>query len=449
MPLIFICSLLWSNFIHGELNFTPIITAFVFFYSITLAKAIFLFGYLSLYTLFLSTNIFFTYGKLIVHLAGKESFLRFTWPVIFTVKEKTGIIFICIAFLSHYIMDIIFVKHYKPAKNTLMHYPKMGKLGLAMMLCTFPVILLKLMLIYRFVRENGYLSIYNGKLSELIFPIWMRGSGTLFILGYFFVLFSYPNKNVYLISSSLFLIYSLADSLKGGRTAILTATIITLYMYSKLYTLKIKLKSIVIIVLFFLIFSSALGQLRTISKIEKVSAKDLVLFALSGGSSSVVMLGIEYQDDLKYRHYPYIFSALVYPIQRYLHPSSGQDDVSLKYYNFLGSELMHKLSPSLYYSGTGFGESLLSQMYDAGKFPGIIFWSLLSAFLFLLTDRFIVLKNLYIPLCWIIAKSVPMLPRNPLFAFAGNIYFVIIFFIFLLLLNFVFFPKKINIGKAC
>jgi hypothetical protein len=444
MPLIFICSLLRLNFTQGELNFTPVITAFVFFYSITLVKAIFLFGYLSLYTLFLAANIFFIYGKLIVHLAGKESFLRFTWPVLFTVSEKTGLIFICIAFLSHYIMDIVFVKHYKPAKNMLVHYPAMEKLGLATMLCTFPLILLKLMLIYRFVRENGYLSIYNGKLSELIFPVWMSGSGTLFVLGYFFILFSYPNKKVYFVSSSLFLIYSLADSLKGGRTAFLTAIIITLYMYSKFYTLKIKLKSIVIIILFFLIFSSALGQLRTTSRVEKISAQDLVLFALGGGSSSVVMLGIEYQDDLKYRHYPYIFSALVYPIQRYLHPSSGQDDVSLKYYNFLGSELMHKLSPSLYYNGTGLGEALLSQMYDSGKFLGIIFWSILIAYLFLLTDRFIVLKNIYIPLCWIIAKSIPMLPRNPLFAFAGNIYFVIIFFIFLVLLNFVFFPKKIN-----
>jgi hypothetical protein len=212
MPMIFIFSLLLSNFIYGKINFTPIIMAFVFFYCITLIKAVFLFGYLSLYTLFLATNIFFIYGKLIVHLIGRESFLRFTWPVIFTVSEKTGLTFICIAFLSHYIMDIVFVKNYRPAKNMLVHYPKMGRFGLVMMLCAFPFILLKLMLIYRFVRENGYLSIYNGELSELTFPFWMSGSGTLFILGYFFVLFSYPDKKVYIISSSLFLIYSLADS---------------------------------------------------------------------------------------------------------------------------------------------------------------------------------------------------------------------------------------------
>jgi hypothetical protein len=219
-------------------------------------------------------------------------------------------------------------------------------------------------------------------------------------------------------------------------------------MYTKFYTLKIKLKLIVIILLFFLIFSFVLGQFRITSKVEKINVGDLVLFALGGGSSSVVMLGIEYQDDLEYRQYPYIFSPFVYPIQRYLHPSSGQDDISLKYYNFPGGEFMHKLSPSLYYSGVGFGDALLLQIYDSGKFLGIIFWSFLIAYLFLLTDRFIVLRNPYIPLCWIIARSTPVLPRNPLFAFVGNIYFVIIFFTFILLINFVFFPKKINIAKA-
>jgi len=375
MPPLFLAGLLLSGAGGGAVNFTPLIASFLIFYGITLVKAFYLFGVLSLYAIFLSTNIFFIYGKLITHLVGYSSFLRHEWPVTFTVSERTGLLFICAAFLSHYIMDTIYAKNYKKVKFHLYHYPQLEKCGLLLMLLSLPGILYKLIVKFLFVRVHGYLSVYNGELDELTFPIWTRGTGTVFIIAYLLVLFAYPNKSIFVTATVLFLAYSLADSMKGGRSAFLSGILVSLYFYSKFYNVKFKLKTLVIMMVFFLVFAIVMGSFRNNYKMQKITLIDLLLYGLNGGSSSVPMLIIENQGAMQYRHYPFIFTPFFSQIQNILYPHSGQDTqdtVALKHHNILSHEFMHKMAPNLYYSGAGFGSSFLAEIYDCGSFAGVI-----------------------------------------------------------------------------
>jgi oligosaccharide repeat unit polymerase len=369
-------------------------------------------------------------------------------PINYVFSKSTGIIFICTAFLSHYIIDIYYSlygnknKH----KNKLNHYPKIQSLGLLMMGFASPATLYKAYTALTLIKAHGYLSIYNGELDNLTYPSWTSGSGTLFLLGYLFVLFSYPSKKIFLCASFIYMATRLFSLSMGSRIVFCSNIIAVIYFYSVFYKKKIVLKNAFILFVFIISISIYVAYSRDNKTIQNDAMLDLIslFFYSQGNTISVPLIIIEMGNKIPYHHYPFIFSQITVLFLKQLYPTAGQSQIALEKYNLTGHILTYMLAPESYYRGNGIGSSVLGEMYDCGGFLGIIFWSIILAMLFKFIKNKILERNIYILFCWFVLNAIIVSPRSALLKFFGDIPYIIASLFLILLINFFFYPKKLN-----
>jgi hypothetical protein len=430
MPLMFLVSLLQGNIAGGKINFLPIIVFFLFFYGFTMVKAIYFYGIISLYPIYLYTAFFFIYSRFYFHLIEYKSFLTIEFPIAYYFSDKVGIIFISVIFISHYIIDCVICYHPLPIikNNKLQHSPFFEYWGFIFMLYSFPFIIYKLYLSLLYVKEYGYLAIYSGHYPEIDLPLWTRGSGTIFLIGYLMVLCSYPSNKKYIFASLIFLVYSLIGSLRGGRGEFITYIITLIYIYHKFYHKKISLNKIIIVFLFIITFSILIGISREESKNNSIiKPADLVtyFFYNQGNSIASPLTVIETSGKFKNHSFPFIFSQLFYFYFSVLYPNRGQTQILLEKYNDLGSIITHYLSPTAYFNGYGVGRTFISEMYDFGGFFGIVFWSVILALLIVKTEKNFLRNKWCIIFYFGIIKTIIYLPRNVFFVFLDTIPYLI------------------------
>jgi hypothetical protein len=243
----------------------------------------------------------------------------------------------------------------------------------------------------------------------------------------------------------------LASSLKGGRTTFLVALVLTLYLYSKFYQKKIKLKKIAVVVIISLLFTLWMGIFRNTTngpQTKNITVKPSDVFTLffvgNSGSITVPLLIIEEYGNWKYRHYPFIFYPFLHHIYPIIYPTSGQTRTFLEKYNSIGGITIHKMDPGAFFNGNGLGGSVLAEMYDCGALFGVIVWSVFLVFFILAIEKKMLIRNTYIALFWLMARSIPNMARNSLFGFFIDIHWVILSYCFIRFINFLCFPQKIN-----
>jgi oligosaccharide repeat unit polymerase len=444
MPALFFINL-WLCILNNSGDLFPLVVFFVVFYCLTVVKAMFLFGVFSLYSIYLYTSAFFVYSRFIFDLFDFASFLRIRFPVSYTFDNSVGMIFISIIFLSHYIIDIIYTRcfyskkeiEFRSSDNELFkHYPQIQSCGICVMFISFPAIMYKLYLQMAFVQAHGYLSVFNGELAKMPLPFWTSGSGTLFLIGYIMVLFSYPSKRTFVFSSIIFLFYSLTGSLRGSRSQFLTEVIATLYFYIKFYRKKVSLKTVLLLFAFVVIFSIAVSNYtRGKSELTSTSALLREFFYAQGHTIGVPLTIIESQSEIVYRRFPFILTELLDPFFKIMYPTSGQTRVILEKYNMIGAVVIYKLSPRAYYNGNGLGASIIAEMYDFGGFIGIILWSIIFGLMTYNIDNHFGNKNVNIPLLWFVVKTIIYSPRGDFFFFVRGALPIIIIVAFWLYLN--------------
>jgi oligosaccharide repeat unit polymerase len=429
MPLIFFISLLQGNIASGKINFLPIIIFFLFFYVCTVIKAIYFYGIISLYPLYLYTAFFFIYSRFYFHLIGYKPFSTIEFPISYYFSDKVGIIFISVIFISHYIIDGVICYHPLPMikSNALQHSPFFEYWGFIFMLYSFPFIIYKLYLRLLYVKEYGYLAIYSGRYPEIDLPIWTKGSGTIFLIGYLMVLCSYPSNKKYILASVIFLLYSLVGSLRGGRGEFITYIITVIYIYYKFYHKKISLNKIIIVFLFITVFSILIGTSREEPTKNNIKINDLVeyFFYNQGNSIGSPLAVIETSGKFKNHSFSFIFSPVFYPYFSFLYPNRGQTQILLEKYNDLGSITTHYLSPTAYFNGNGVGRTFIAEMYDFGGLFGIIFWSVILALLILKTENDFLRNRWCIIFYFGVIKTIIYLPRNVFFVFLETIPYLV------------------------
>jgi hypothetical protein len=436
MPFMFLVSLLQGNIVNGKINFLPILVFFLIFYVFTILKAIYYYGILSLYPLYLYTAFFFIYSRFYFHLTGYESFLTIGFPASHYFSEKVGVIFISVVFISHYIIDCVIFYHPLPAwKNDKLRHSRFFEYwGFVFMFYSFPFIIYKLYLGLLHVTRYGYLAIYSGLYPEIDLPVWTRGSGTIFLIGYLMVLCSYPPSKKYIFASIIFLLYSLMGSLRGARGEFITYVITVIYIYQKFYHKKISLYKIIIVFSFIVIFSIIIGTSRETSKSNNGTTQlnNLItyFFYNQGNSIGSPLTVIETSGQFKNHRFPFIFSQLVYPYFSILYPNKGQTQILLEKYNDLGSITTHYLSPGAYSNGYGVGRTFIAEMYDFGGFLGVILWSIMLALLILKTEKSFLRNRWCVVFYFGVIKTIIYLPRNVFFVFLEMIpYLAVIIFL--------------------
>lgn len=420
---------------------------FIFFYAVSIIKAIYFFGSLSIYSIYLYTSFFFVYSRLFFDIIGYRSFLVIGFPKEYSFSERTGSIFIISSFVSFFVIDIIYSSKSSPGgvyANNLIKLPSLRNAGIALMCIAFPALLYKLYLQLLFVKANGYLSIYNGELDKLALPAWSRGTGTLFVIGYMLFLASYPPHGYFLIVSAVYLFNALFGSLKGTRSGFLIELIAVIYFYTKFYNKKIKIGRMFFLFGGIILFSVILGYSRANMKFS-ASAGDVLkgFFYGQGNTIGVPLYLMEAGNRIKYKRFPFIFTSVLEPAFNIIYKDSPTRQIKLEKYSSLPVIATHAISPSMYYAGNGLGGSVLAEMYDFGGIIGVIIWSSLLAVLMLQLEKSMFRKNLYIPFCFFFMSTLIYLPRYHFFGFVEKLHHLILFWLLLALLVFLSYPKKI------
>jgi oligosaccharide repeat unit polymerase len=451
-PFFFLCLLLASKVVYARVDLKPLLFGFLIFYAITIIKSIYLFGFFSVYSIYLYAGVFFIYSRFFFDLIGYENFLYVTaHGTSRTFTPTTGFILLCICFLSHYVMDLTYSFLSLSKKEVIIkeinHNDALRAIGIISIFALLPVVLYKLYLQYMYVKSHNYLVIFNGDMAENVkMPFWTYGSGTLFLTAYLLVIISRPSKNVFLMCSFLYLFSMLFSSLRGQRNIFLTNLVAVIFFHMKLYPKKRPpLKLLMSLLLILVSFSIFMGYLRENNKLSRVDINKLVfnLFYGKGGTILLPLIIIEDGNTLKYHPYPFIFSPLLSLYYKTVYPTIGQSTILVRRYNSLDYVITYKWAPGRFLEGNGLGSSVLAEMYDCGGIAGVIFWSFIAALFFYFIERFVLRNIPCLVLSWFSVVTISWFPRNSFFR--GDTHIIIIIIMAIIVMD--FYAKHIKIQK--
>lgn len=434
MPILLFIGILCYNFSE---TIEPLIFVFALLYVITLIYTVLCFGWLSLYAIFLYTSCFFLFTN--VFLTGIDSkhynFLQATFPMRYMFDIDIGIKFI----ISAYIM--IFVTHCsycvlprrKRNKSNIIETDlNWINIGIIIMLFAFLPVLYKFYLQLDFVSKHGYESIFTGKMKDIDYPIWTTGSFILFSVGYVLLISGNPNKKKFIIFSFLYFLVLLADSLKGQRGPVLGLSVSIIYLLKKIYKQKFHFRTIILMSSVIIILIVGIGIKRDFYGKNKkptnsVISTNAVLNTLARQSSSNVVPMLIIKGQLSYHPYPFVFSPLLQPFVNHIYPSNGQDEIAATKHNNISHVTMYNVSRSAYLAGSGYGGAFLAEAYDCGGILGVFFWSVILANLLKFFDySFVFISKKLKPFFLCVLFKIPMMPRQRLFGFFYDYFYIII-----------------------
>jgi oligosaccharide repeat unit polymerase len=333
----------------------------------TLYAQILLNGTFHLFTIFLGIFFLFLLGlpffdliKVIditkVHLfrytvLSKEIFINvYSFSTIFVSVTFLGVLF------GH--VNDNDLKRYKDVD----HSSNLYNTGIIFLLLALPGILTKYYLQLQVIFQQGYISIYNGSLQQINYPLICSGSGTLLLIGYCIFISSNPTKKQYIIITTIFVITQIINGLKGQRSVLMFPIVCTVWFYLKFYTGYISKKKIIIMIVSIAIVGQAIQFLRyngDFSTKHKSFAEKYVssFFEQQGVSFFILPYMLHY--ELKNDKYPYLLAPL--DIRSYGKPQSTD---RLVRFNYLPDHLMHRMLPKDFEKGYGLGSSILGVFYD-------------------------------------------------------------------------------------
>ena len=446
LPFLFFSSMTIFMFYN---DISILIFSFLIFYLLLIVKSVKLNGILSIYSIYLYTSFFFIYSRLLFDLIGYESFLLIGFPVRYTFTKNTGVVFILISFLSFYICDVVFslktIRKKTEINNSFKNIKNLEKIGIIMMLLMAPAVLYEIYLKLLFVREYGYLSIYTGELDNLVFPLWTRGTGTLFIVGYMLFITAYPQQKLFIKISFFYLFILFFDTLGGGRLTFLVALVSVIYFYYRFYDQnkgkKIKLKKIIMLFVGIVVFSVLIGNhrvnARTVVSTELIKS----FFHGQGNTIGVPLFVIENRGHIEYRHFPFVFSNLIYPFFELRYGRNASLQTRLEYFNSLGRISVYQLHSEAYFRGAGLGGSFLAEMYDFYGVVGVIIWSSIFGLILSFFEKKKTIRQYTLPIYFFLSKTIIILPRNNFFEFVHRIHHLFIFIAVFYIIDFFIYPK--------
>jgi len=317
--------------------------------------------------MFLLTFGVFVLSRVILDVFGMYNFEwankwnNFYFPLKIQVKILT---FLILALLFVH-LGVLMSFFYKRKKVPLLSsYPNLEKIALYMFFLSFPGLLVKYLIQFKFILQNGYTAVYDGSLKALSYPIWTFGAGSLMEISFCLFLSSKPNKKKFIFISVLFFVLKIADVLKGGRSKLFLPIFFITWIYFSFYSQrKLSIKKGLIYGLIGILISQAILIFRDSNNVIAESGEFFVtiFFAQQGISLLILSYMIFYKASFINTGLPYLF----YPFTLFS-SSSGQSYEFVQNTTSLGHKLSYFLSPSGYLNGEGIGSSFLGELYDLG-----------------------------------------------------------------------------------
>lgn len=441
IPLIYLITLFFQIY---KCNLNPLMLGFFFVYLITVTYSIIYYGIFSLYTLYLYMSAFFLYDAFFMTLFFEQDFLLQVWPVRYRFSEEVGFIFITSCYITVYINHIVYCwarnKIKTPSIGKQVSVKNWWKIGLSLFLLSIIPVCYKIIIQLQFVRKYGFAATYSPAFDKIKYPFWCSGAFLLFYAGYYIILASKPTKKQFIICSVIYVILSVLNAMKGSRAAAVVPIIVVLYLYQVMYNKVISVKKlffIFVILVSLIIYISNVRSSYNSKETEKSSSKvsEIIeeLFWYQTQSRMVPMLII--QGDLKYHPYPFVITPIIYAFHGY-----RKDSDPIFEHNDPSSVLMANLSLTMARNGKGYGSAFIGEAYECGGYIGIFFWAILFSLLLAYLDSYkFRQRNIFIPIIFVLTKTIPVSPRKEIFSiFRWDLNPLIITYFVLFFISFLF-----------
>jgi len=403
----------------------------LFIYIWTIITANFFLPWKHIYFFFLLSMGIFQFNRIFLDIlelynfeyASKWGYFYFpTWTSV-----ELLMLFIFALSLIH-LGALVAIYFLKDDSKKLFYSERLFQIGRTVFFLAYPLFMYKLIMQVKYILKNGYLSVYTEAFKHLDYPIWTKGSGTLLVVGFSFILASRVNKKSFLFYSFLFLISQMAIMLQGARGGLIVSFMIIVWYYYKFYMVKdINIKKI-----FFLGMGIILlAQIITISRsgsnfeINNFSKIFLLFFQEQGTSIQVPFYMIYYKEQFINNGLPYIFDPLI----RIGVLSPAQTVDSLLNYNSLANHLTYFLNSKAYFRGEGTGESFISEVYELPLLLMVFLFFILGYFI-IYFDKFVMKKRWLLLFVYIISFTIIWMPRGHFFPNINLIIIIIVFYIF-------------------
>lgn len=443
MPIIF-CLSYFAYALTNSLN--PLMIGFLSIYAITVLFTVLYFGWISLYSIFLYTSAFFIYDCFIFTLTGRYNFLKQTFPTTYTLPDDVGRTFIAVCFVCVYVMHLTYCLCKKSKIKRKMNTetrPDFVRCGKIIMLVFLIPLLVKIYIQVSYVRAHGYASMYaeEGEMDSQ-FPFWVNGAFTFFISGFVLFLSGKPDKKDLIRWSAFYFVVFSLSSLRGLRGPIMSLLLFLLCLLVKKFHLKIKIRHLFLLLIIIIAFAYSLDNLRKSyggnqsAQKAKIDIGGVVEYVLYSQTTTRAVPLLIINGDIEYHPYPFIFTSITLPVSKKIWPEKNRTEISGKKYNIIGRTLVYNISKKAYLRGLGYGGAFIGEAYDCGGFIGLIFWSVILAYICAFLDfSDFMLSSKILPFVFLFLIDFGMLPRASLFKVFTRYYYLIFIYFIVLILN--------------
>lgn len=371
------------------------------------------YGLNSVFIFFIFNFGVFLYSRVFLDFLG---FIDFGWANKWNYFEFSNSVKFELLFLLGFSFQLIFIGYNLSTKSdvesvSLSNLPILESWAKNIFLLSCPGLIYKYFLQFKFVLANGYLSLYNGSIQSLKYPIWTYGSGFLTEMAFAIFIASIPKKRTYVIFSSIFMFLQILDVLKGGRSKLFLPLMFVIWFYYKFYnnSIRVNLLKLSSYGVALIIISQVLLKFRDSNNaaynLDSYTSLFIYFFQQQGVSILVPAYLIHYKTEFVNESLPYI----LYPLDLF----DNFSEQSLEYIQntlSLGSKLTYFLSPEDYLSGQGIGSSYLAELLDLG-YLGVFIGSLVLGFLIKQFDKSIISTRYLVFLSYILFETVVYMPR--------------------------------------
>ena len=244
---------------------------------------------------------------------------------------------------------------------------------------TAPIILLFYLIQALMVVQYGYVSLYNGKINEIIpFAGAFSIARLVFTVSYYAILSFEKREKHFLIAASLFLVINAVQLIQGSRAGLITAAFTFLVLYCVRFKRKFKLRWLIIVLLLGIPILEMISYVRSGVDLKNLSIAESYssFFSALSGSFNVPAYYLQNKEALSFNTYPYIMEPIVKLIQYYQNVdvySSGQTQEMINIRYNLGHQISYHILPGYYLQGNNVASNFIAEMAEFGIVGVIVF----------------------------------------------------------------------------
>lgn len=386
------------------------------------------YGAFSLYSLFLYTMFIFIYSRIFFDIFGlvdwywANKWMDFYFPLS-TQYEILNLLLISLLFI--HLGYLIGRNKLLSIRNDVTANKGLEKVSLFFFYCSIPGTFTKYLIELKTVLSNGYLSVFDGTLSNISYPFWTAGSGTLLISSYATFLASRPSKKKFWIITIIFFFLCAFNMMKGSRSKLFVPLMFILWYYYEFYAKRhIQFYKILLVGISCIIISQYMLMSRDIGLKVETSTIILLFFIQQGISILVLGYMVYFKNTFINHGIPYIFAPLLFWETGY-----GQTTEAINLTHRLAYKLTYFISPDAYLAGEGFGSSYLGEFYDLG-YVTFVLMSCLLGYIIYIFSIYARINRLILAMSFIIIQTIIYMPRNTFFPLIEEVLPVVLFYYF-------------------